>query len=111
MHIGENEKLVPIECRDGVLAVADMIGEGVHDGLIQRRHLVRPQVLRPEQAINRARCDAREELAFRIGPPIVFRSGDMDGVRSIQGDQFMHIDRKPIDLMGVHTKNSTTVPI
>ena len=101
MHVGEGQKLVPIERRNRMLALSDVKGDGVHDGLIERWHLIRTQVLPAEQAIHLSRCHAGEELASRIAPPVVFRACDVYRAWGDQGDQFVGIDRKLINPVGV----------
>ena len=68
MHVDEGEELVPIEGGHRVLSGADVIPNGMHDRLIERRHLAGPKILRAQQAIDRAGSNAREQLAFGIGP-------------------------------------------
>ena len=43
MHVRKTQKLFPIECRDCVRAGSIVISDGVHDRLIERRHLVRTE--------------------------------------------------------------------
>ena len=40
MHVRKSEKLFPIKRRDRVTARSIVISDGVHDRLIERRHLV-----------------------------------------------------------------------
>ncbi len=48
MHVRETEKLLPIECRDRMTAGSKVISDGVHDRLIERRHLVGTQAHRSQ---------------------------------------------------------------
>lgn len=43
VHVRKTEKLFPIESRDCVPSGSIVIPDGVHDGLIERRHLVRTE--------------------------------------------------------------------
>ena len=53
VQVSESQELVPIERRHRVLSVTDVKGDGVHDGLIERRHLVRAQTFCLKQFVRR----------------------------------------------------------
>src|SRR5271157_766053 len=45
MFVGKGQVLLPVVVCDGVPPRPDMVTHGVHDGLVDRRHLIGPQVL------------------------------------------------------------------
>jgi hypothetical protein len=49
MPVGEIQKLLPIIPRHVVFAGADVIADGRHHGLVNRRHLRRAQAVGSEQ--------------------------------------------------------------
>src|SRR5262249_846449 len=69
--------------------------------LIEWRHLIRAEVSGSKQAVDRAGRYARQELAFRIGPPVFFRAGDVNPAGRAQRGQFGRIDRKLIDMVRI----------
>ena len=50
MRIGEGHELIPIKCGNLVLAGSIVISDRVHDGLIERRHLISVEALGADKA-------------------------------------------------------------
>src|SRR5438876_1485560 len=84
-----------------MLSGTNVKSDGVHDRLIERRHLTRSQILRAQKTVGRASSNACEEFALGIGPSIVFSSSDVYGARGNQGNQFVGIDRKPVGMITI----------
>ena len=101
VQVSESQKLVPIERRHGVLSLTDMKGDRVHDGLIQRRHLVRLQTFCIKKFVNGARRHRRHKHTSRVCPLIVLRGRDVNRARSNQGNQVVRIDWQLIYLVNI----------
>src|SRR6267378_7816861 len=104
MLVREGQELVPVEPCDLMLARADVVSDGVQDGSIEWRHLIRAQVLFPQQAIDRAGGNAGEKLPLRVSPSIFFCAGDIHRARRDQCNQLVHIDWKLINMIGILLK-------
>ena len=101
MLICKLKKLFPIERRDRMTACMNVIGDSSHQWVIQRRHLVGAQILPGEQAKHRTGADARQKFTFRIGPAVCFTSSDINRTRCYQGNEFMHVHRQLVSMVGV----------
>ena len=73
VQVSEGQELVPIERRHRVLSLPDVKGDGVHDGLIECRHLVRAQAFCIKQFVNGARRHRRHKHSWRVCPLIFLR--------------------------------------
>jgi len=101
MHVGEGQKLVPVEGSHRVFSGALVIPDRLHDRLIERWHLSCSKILGAQQPIDRAGSNARQELTFGIAPAILFSASDVNRTRCDQGNQLVGIDGKLIGMITV----------
>ena len=107
MFVGKEKELVPVVCRHLMLPGPIMIRNRAQYRLIQRRHLIRPKVLRSKQPVGRPGANASEELSLRIRPLVLFRPGHVDGTRRNQSNQLVRINWKPLRVTAILLKIST----
>ena len=101
MHVGEGEELVRIERSHERAAGSNVIPNGMHDRLIEWRHLTCSKILCAQQAIDRAGGNARQELTLGITPAIILSAGDVNRARCDQGNRVVGIDRKLVGMITV----------
>src|SRR6266851_591437 len=107
VHVGKSQELIPIEGGDRMLAGTNVIRDGMHDRLVERRHLTGPKILPAQLPIDRASSNTCEELTLGIAPAIVVGARNIYGAGSDQGNQFVGIDGKLVDMIRIFLEVGT----